>query len=241
MKNFFLSVVIPLYLFSSDFVIVTATIGEEYKKITLPGVISKINYCKKHGYDFFALDHSLDISRPIPWSKILIVKQLLSNYKYVFWSDADSIILNQDLRLENVIKDLPEYNLHICFDNVSHVVNSGQFLIKQSYESEKFLDDVYNCHYAINHGWWENKAIIDLLCTPKYKSFAKIHPQKMFNSFGNKNFSPIKDAFFSSNDFIIHFPAAKGADLNFYMSYYGKDFLTPIESIEYNQIISNKN
>lgn len=238
MNKLFFPLLLPFYIFAADIIVVTATIGEEYKKITYPGLVSKLNYCKKNGYDFYVLDKNLDITRPLPWSKIVIIKKLLAEYKYVFWSDADSLIMNHEIRIENLIDDIDDHDLHICLDNVSNVINSGQFLLKKSKKSFDFLDDVYNCEYAIHHHWWENKAIIDLLGTENYSKFAKIYDQRRFNSFGNIELQNNPSIFYQKGDFIIHFPSVKGLELQKLMYQYGKNVAHPV-FIPMNTIINN--
>jgi len=237
MKYLLFLIISITQIFCANIVVVTATIGDRYKTDTLPGVISKYEYCKKHGYDLYVLDQSLDLSRPLPWSKILIIKELLQTYQYAFWTDADSIIMNQEKKLEDILDFASPADFHICFDNYSGVVNTGQFLIRKSNETFQFLDQVYSCTYAINHGWWENKAIVDLLATGEFEKFVKIYPQRKFNSFGNPNMKNELNIAYQNGDFIIHFPSMKGRDLKFQMNQYGTSLKLKFAQISYNQIM----
>lgn len=240
MKFFFFYIFFyTLNIFASDTIIITATIGEDYKNRTYTGLKSKYLYCKKHGYDFLALDKFLDIERPAPWQKVRLLMDILPHYKQVFWTDADSIFINTDMQLEDIIDFEENKSLHICFDNVSNVVNTGEFLIKNNEDSLQFLNDVWNCEYAIFHGWWENKAFIDLLKTQKYKNFARIYPQRAFNSFGNPDLKNKQNCFYKDGDFLVHFPSIKGDLLKYLMGEY--DYLFPCEDeIPFNTIVKFK-
>src|SRR5579872_786488 len=172
--NFFLKI-LALILFSfhlhaGKIAVVTMAIGSQYKDAVNAGIINKQLYCKKHGYDFYCLSESLDASRPIPWSKILVVQNTLKNKKYdwVFWTDADALIMNDEIALEDIIDN--DFNLIIC---KAHEINSGQFLIKNCRWSHDFLNAVYARTEYINHPWWEQRAIMDVRHEVRFRPFIK--------------------------------------------------------------------
>lgn len=211
MRNFLLLLVnlVPFWLFGKNIALVTVVIGSSYHEATLPGIKSKQEYCRLHGYDFICYTESIDPLRPHAWQKIKAVQKELENYDWIFWSDADSIVMNNKIPLEDYIDE--NYSFIVCFDNVSHVVNSGQFLIKNTPDSFEFLRDVYNRSEFINHPWWENAAIIALLNENKFSdSFAKVLPQRTMNSFAYEVCGNNLHACYQPNDFIIHFPSIRG-------------------------------
>lgn len=53
---------------------------------------NKKAYVKRHGYDFIDASSLLDTTRPPSWSKILAVKEHLSQFDWVFWNDAVSFL-----------------------------------------------------------------------------------------------------------------------------------------------------
>ncbi len=81
---------------ASDIALITLSVGDNYSKSVAFGIASKEEYCSLHGYDFILCTEYLDPSRPIAWSKIKLLEKVLNTnkYKWVFWSDADSIIMN---------------------------------------------------------------------------------------------------------------------------------------------------
>ncbi|XP_057859480.2 uncharacterized protein LOC131068322 isoform X2 [Cryptomeria japonica] len=64
---------------------------------------NKRNYAYKHGYDFIDATIVLDMQRPPSWSKVLAVRAFLPHYDWVFWNDADSLVTNPDIALEDIL------------------------------------------------------------------------------------------------------------------------------------------
>ena len=71
-------------------------------ELTNPG---KQDYCKKWGYDFVCQEGSLDPDRPPAWSKILLLRKLLDKYDWLFWLDADAMIMNPEIPMDRFIDD----------------------------------------------------------------------------------------------------------------------------------------
>jgi len=84
--------------------VVTFIVGPDYKRWMEPGLQSKRDWCARHGYDFHCGGDTVwDRSRPIPWSKLLYLQTFLNDYDYLFVSDADVLITNPNLKIEDVI------------------------------------------------------------------------------------------------------------------------------------------
>ncbi len=137
-----LSVFLPLLAFSSDICVVTMAIGNEYEKAVEKGIENKRQYCKKHGYDFVYMNKILDPKRKVKWSKIGLIQNVMrtNKYKWIFWTDADALIMNMGLKLEGFIDE--DYDVIISRDR-SRVMNTGNFFIRNCQWSLDFLDDVY--------------------------------------------------------------------------------------------------
>jgi hypothetical protein len=188
----------------ANIIITTMSIGEEYINKTYLGIINKQNYANKYNYTFINYNYSLDANRPIPWSKILIIQKHLKDAEWIFWTDADSLIMNDKIKIETLIDNNYNFILSRDFNNY----NTGQFLIKNCDWSFDFLDRVYKKDIYINHSWWEQMAIIDILDNNSSDyNHTKIIPQNKINSYIDN---------YKSGDFIIHFPN-KGNKLIQYM------------------------
>ncbi|CAK9869154.1 unnamed protein product [Sphagnum jensenii] len=106
-------------------------------------------YVERHGYQFIDASGTLDKDRPPSWSKILAVKTHLSAYDCVFWNDADSVITNPTIALEDIIysvvgdaefDNMPDF---IVSEDVTGV-NAGMFFFRNSEWSRQFLDRWWN-------------------------------------------------------------------------------------------------
>ena len=207
MKSIFIGILSSLFfsLYGGEIAVVTLAVGTDYINTVQQGIDNKRLYCKKHGYDFIYCDTILDHTRPIPWSKIQILLKTMENteYKWIFWTDADSLVMNHTIPLESLIDD--NYNFIISRD--PNAINSGQFLIKNCAWSRQFLQNVYAHTECINHCWWENQAIIlEYNQNPDVANQTKLIPQRSINSYPKEvGFSNI-DTLYQPGDFIIHFP-----------------------------------
>lgn len=199
--------------------VVTMSIGEWYQHVTYPSYVNKSRYCEKHGYTFHSYTESMDTTRPIPWTKILAILEVMENNpecEWVFWTDADSLIMNDSVKLSRLID--PTYNMITASDY--NGINTGQFLIKNCEWSKDFLKRVYAQDQFINHGWWEQMAIMHLYASNKRdKRQIKVLKQRTMNSYAKEAYDS-NWGLYQEGDFIIHFAGVRGADLERLMNQY---------------------
>jgi hypothetical protein len=189
--------------------IATLAIGEDYRRALAAGLASKEEYAARHGYYYEQGDEDFwDRTRPIPWSKVGFVLDLLSRTpegSFVFLSDADVLITNPVLRLEDhVLPMLPaKKDLLITIDACGHI-NSGNMLMRNTAWLKDFWRRVGEQTDLTYHIWWENAAIIKLLETvPADFDKTEITTEhKRFNAYlqglpGQPLWSP--------GDFLVHF------------------------------------
>lgn len=205
MKRFLLLFILccHAYLAAADIAVVTIAAGEEYKDKVRLGTESKASYCQKHGYDFIYAEESQDPSRHIYWSKIVLMLKTLENpsYKWVVWMDADTLIMNTDIPLEDLIDD--NYDFIISKD--WNGINAGVFLSKNSDWSRNFLNNVYARTDCLNTNFPEQNAISSELQKPENGSLAKIVPQRLINSYPFETHWPSLITCYQQGDFLLHF------------------------------------
>jgi hypothetical protein len=123
-------------------------------------------YAALHGYDLRLATDLLAPERPPAWSKIALVRQLLERYDEVLWVDADAIFLDISKDIAELVR--PDKDLYL----VEHVyeqdeswrsANTGVFLVRSTRWARRFLDRVWAAEQYIDHAWWENAAVLDLL------------------------------------------------------------------------------
>ncbi len=129
---------------------------------------SKDEYCRMRGYAFECHEGSLDTTRHPAWSKIRHVRNLLDRYDWVFWLDADALIMNPEIRAEDLIDD--RYDLVIAKqpgpDPWGRVhLNTGSFLLRSCAWSRGMLDDLYAQTQFLEHPAWDQEAFFYLYRT----------------------------------------------------------------------------
>lgn len=107
---------------------------------------NKVRYAEKYGYRFVDGSDWIDGSRPPAWSKIPAVRHLLSTNEcdWVMWTDADTIIMNSDRRIEDFLPtESSGKDLLVGSDNGGGY-NSGVFLVRNSEWGRNFMAQWWN-------------------------------------------------------------------------------------------------
>lgn len=174
-------------------------IGDRYKDIVKYGIKIRKSYCEKYNYDYIDDESMYDRTREIEWSKILIIQKYLNQYDFLVWIDADTLIMNDSIKLESLIeKYLEGDNPKDLMYTVGHGwVNNGIMFVRNTKAMNEYFREVYNhttevCReqgamdllYRINWNNCQNKIVV-------------VQDQNEFNSFWDT---------YSWGNFIIHFP-----------------------------------
>jgi len=111
---------------------------------------NKADYAAKHGYYLFDESDMLDKSRPPSWSKIRATQRLLQeeNCTWVFWLDADTVIMNSDKRIEDFLPADSTKDLLMSRDNGGGY-NAGVWLVRDTAWGRDFLQT-----------WWDMKSFV---------------------------------------------------------------------------------
>lgn len=165
---------------------------------------NKLHYCQRHGYRFCCHTDGFDTARPPAWSKIRFVLGQLNECDWVFWTDADSLVMNAAIPLTRFVDEA--YDLILPVDRVAGI-NTGCFFVKNSLWARSFLEQVYRQEQFLNHPWWENAAIIHLYRQdPDVQRHVLLLPNKLFNAF-------LIDGSYEAGDLLIHFPGMKDREV----------------------------
>ena len=190
-------------------IIATLAIGEDFKRSLAPALKTKEDYAERHGYRYVQGGKEFwDRSRPIPWSKVALVLHLLDQLKdgeFLFLSDADVMITNPSLRLEDhVIPLLHEAKDLLMTLDACNNLNSGNILLRNTAWQRDFWKRVGEQHDLTYHIWWENAAIIKLMqMVPSDREKIQVtDDSKRFNAYlegveGRPLWAP--------GDFLVHF------------------------------------
>jgi len=159
-----------------------------------------IEYCKKYNLDYQDyigdfVPKSITNERRAYWNKPFILKSIIENEKYdwIFYLDADAVILNHDINLKNFI-EMSDKNAEfiVCYVNQKPQdrywnFNFGVFFIKSS---EYMLDIINSSIEAceINDGSIDDQPIFQAMLRENYKKFAEktsTFPSHSFNDHGS--------------------------------------------------------
>jgi galactosyl transferase GMA12/MNN10 family len=188
---------------------------------------NKQDYATKHGYILYDESDQVDNQRPPGWSKIRAVRRLLleENCSWVFWMDADTIIMDSSRPLQTWIPKSPSYHLVITKDLQEPQYNNGVWFLRNSPWSLQFLED-----------WWKLTSFVQPVGKPNSGDQASMNallrsrkewgddtthvavpPQCSFNSFTKMvahNEHPVKNLinqsyyhseyYFHDGDFLAH-------------------------------------
>lgn len=187
--------------------VLTICLGEDYQKKWGSAAVSKEMYSKKNGYDFIYIKETMDSTRKPHWTKIKALQKHLKDYDWIFHSDADAHIMNYDIKLEDIIKKYGKKSFMLISED-KNMINSGNFLLKNTELAHKFLNDVYASYppKPIQMGQMvmrlnDQYGIYVNYKKKEYKKKIKTIPQRVFNSYpcaccGDK---------YIAGDFLIHF------------------------------------
>jgi hypothetical protein len=123
-------------------------------------------YAARHGYDLRLETEVVAPERPPAWSKIALVRELLDGYDEVLWIDADAIFLDISKDIAELVR--PGKDLYLVEhlyeqDDSWRSANTGVFLVRSTRWARRFLDRVWAAEQYVDHAWWENAAVLDLL------------------------------------------------------------------------------
>jgi hypothetical protein len=119
---------------------------------------NKRRYCERHGYRFYHYKAKIFDGLHPSWSKLAALNRAWEDNDWLFWSDADAIIVNDAVRLEQWVR--PEYHMIVSTD--WHGLNFGNFLIQNCDWSKDLLGQVYAGRRTIDF-FWEQSALIRLV------------------------------------------------------------------------------
>jgi nucleotide-diphospho-sugar transferase len=136
--------------------------GKQRKLLRLASVTFR-RYAKRHDYVLDLHEEVIDRDRPPAWSKVALIRRLLDQYELVLWLDADIVVVRSD---RDIADELPADRFMAM---VEHTVagranpNTGVMVIRASDEARRFFAEVWEQTQYLNHRWWEQAAVMDLL------------------------------------------------------------------------------
>ena len=210
--------------------------------ICAASVANKRAYAKMHEYDFIFVTEALDKTRPTAWSKILAVQRHLPRYKWLLFLDIDTLIMNPEIRLEDIADDNYEQVLGADHNGI----NSGVWFVKNTRWMRWFLTELWAQEELVRGNYafhYEQRAFHHLFQTKVWsknvgtrnepyngaedvRKRSKVVNQCVFNSLL---------PWYVNGDFVVHLAGMKGvAQCYLFWQYYeeAKKYLPPVEPHE---------
>jgi mannan polymerase II complex MNN10 subunit len=176
--------------------------------------LGKVEYCNRHSYNCIIKTSDFEKDRHIYWNRVKFLIQYLPKYDWIFWCDADAIIMNQTIKLENLIDDDADLVISRDFNDI----NNGVFLIKNTQRSLDFLKEIWTWrsdkNIAANLRCFrggDQAAMITFHRNHPDKLKTKFVPQRTFNSYLLEHYRtglPVDyaNSQYQYGDFVMHMP-----------------------------------
>lgn len=146
--------------------LVSVAAGTKFQELAKVVNPAKQAYCRRFGYDFVHFDRPLDPHRPLPWSKIPAVLQVLPQYDWVLWHDTDTALWNS-YSIREFIALCGNAFMLLQGDGLG--LNSGVFLIRNTPQAHHFLAEAWRRTDLIHASVWEQAAIAELYAVPHWR------------------------------------------------------------------------
>jgi hypothetical protein len=189
-------------------------VGPHAELLALSGETFRV-YAGRHGYDLDLRQVAPSTDRPIPWAKVLLLQEALSRFDLVLWIDADAAVVDPSVDIADLLggRDLMGMVAHATPESDDPIPNCGVWLVRSHRMTRKFLDDVWRSTAYIEHKWWENAAVMDLLGYELAPAVRLVRPTPMYR---RTHFLPTEwnsiAADGSPTARIVHFPGAPLAE-----------------------------
>lgn len=142
---------------------------EELLDVALPTYKA---FAVKHGYDLYVGKRMCD--RPAAWCKIPLLIEAVKRYEEAVWFDCDLVVVDPSEDFPPMASDpasgwFTKDKLHAMvrhFENYSEVPNSGVWRLRRQcgdLNAEELLNAIYSLEGFMNHGWWEQAALMTLM------------------------------------------------------------------------------
>jgi len=134
--------------------IAIVTFHTEQKSFTHLSLKNKAHYANVHNYDFI-IDYESHNDRGMMWHKFDMVQRVIngSQHDWVWWIDFDTLVMNMNTRLEDVIADAlanvtnPDA-IDFLFTPDCFELNAGSFLTRATPRAHSFFNRVVEYHNA---------------------------------------------------------------------------------------------
>ncbi|MFZ0666198.1 MAG: hypothetical protein WAM97_10610 [Acidimicrobiales bacterium] len=124
-------------------------------------------YADRHGYEVRILSETPAPERPPAWGKVQLIRTLLADHDIVLWIDADAAVVDLSTDIYDDFKKFENAEMGLVAHTTGEadfpIPNTGVWIFKRTRRIRRFLGQVWESTSWLNHKWWENAAVLDLL------------------------------------------------------------------------------
>lgn len=138
-------------------VLLTGWCGTTFAKMASHTLPLMEDYAGRHGMQFCCAN--LLGERPPSWMKVPLLHKALQEYDRVVWIDADVVIVDPSENITHAVHPESWQGLVEHYTPSGSVPNCGVWVLTPA--MRPVLSDAWNSGTFVNHGWWEQAAIIN--------------------------------------------------------------------------------
>lgn len=169
-------------------------------------VINSI-YALKHGYEYICWDYDLvPLEYSVYYNKIIAMYQAIKsdiNFEWILYLDADAIITNHTIKIEEIIEKHPDKEIIMATDLNGQ--NNGVVLIKNTPIMADYLQECYTDRQFFHSKNPEQAAMFLTLTKEKYRDKIGWETMHFFNAYLVKyNNMQHDERLWDEESFILH-------------------------------------
>lgn len=164
-------------------------------------------YALKHGYEYISWDYDLvPLEYSVYYNKIIAMYQTIKsdlNLEWVLYLDADAIITNHEIKIEDIIAKHPDKEIIMATDLNGQ--NNGVVLIKNTPIMADYLQECYTDRNYFHQRTPEQNAMFIIIQQDKYQDKIGWETMHFFNAylFKYKNMEH-DERLWDEESFILH-------------------------------------
>ena len=196
---------------------VTINVGNPDDDLCERAIKTHVAHNKIHNYQAFVLRHSQGSEFNRLWSKpayllSIVLRELAKpvgeRLEWLFWADADTIIINPNIPAESFLPPVGFERIHLLLTEDASGLSDGVFFIRINTWSVEFLSSIlafpqYRPDTPLPLR--EQSAMMQLVGERNFKSHVMMMPQRWFNAYPGDMNHTVQDFHAKGGDLLVHF------------------------------------
>jgi hypothetical protein len=121
-------------------------------------------FAAAHRYEpIVVYEDDISAGRAAAWGKVRLLRRLLDTHDRVVWVDSDAVIVDPSGDIFAGVDRRTPLSLVVHHYDGLEVPNTGVLTLVSCRWSKRLLDRLWAAERFVNHKWWENAAMIELL------------------------------------------------------------------------------